>query len=184
MRITNIFIACIVTLTYNADAKLSSLAEPGHWNDPDMLEVGSKSLNPTECKAHFSIWCMLAAPLITGNDLTKMNKAIRDILTAHELIAISQDQFGKKCTRVNNENGLQVWQKPLNDGLVEKNSTINAKTLSQTHTDPRAKTGLMIRETENPASLFVLICTTPAKGVSLQWRDGFENTCNKNNYGK
>jgi alpha-galactosidase len=97
---------------------LAPYAGPGHWNDPDMLEVGNRSLNPTECRSHFSMWCMLAAPLIAGNNISTMDESIRAILTAPELIAIDQDLLGKQGTRIRNENGLQVWQKPLSDGSI------------------------------------------------------------------
>ena len=100
------------------NANLAPFAGPGHWNDPDMLEVGNHSLNTTECRAHFSMWCMLAAPLMAGNSLSTMNDTIRDILTAPELIAIDQDPLGVQGTRIRDVNGLQVWQKPLNDGSI------------------------------------------------------------------
>ncbi|OFY69778.1 MAG: hypothetical protein A2Y71_10110 [Bacteroidetes bacterium RBG_13_42_15] len=100
------------------NVNLAPFAGPGHWNDPDMLEVGNKALNYTECRAHFSMWCMLAAPLIAGNNISTMNDTIRDILTAPEIIAINQDKLGKQGTRIRNENGLQVWQKPLSDGSI------------------------------------------------------------------
>jgi alpha-galactosidase len=100
------------------NATLAPFAGPGHWNDPDMLEVGNKALTPTECRAHFAMWCMIAAPLIAGNNISTMNDTIRDILTAPEIIAIDQDELGVQGTRIRNENGLQVWQKPLSDGSL------------------------------------------------------------------
>lgn len=100
------------------NVNLAPYAGPGHWNDPDMLEVGNHALNPTECRAHFSMWCMIAAPLIAGNNISTMNDTIRDILTAPEIIAIDQDKLGIQGTRIRNENGLQVWQKPLSDGSI------------------------------------------------------------------
>jgi alpha-galactosidase len=100
------------------NVNLAPYAGPSHWNDPDMLEVGNKSLNLTESKAHFSMWCMLAAPLIAGNDIATMNDSVQAILTAPEIIAIDQDPLGKQGTRIKNENGLQVWQKPLTDGSI------------------------------------------------------------------
>ena len=100
------------------NANLAPYAGPGHWNDPDMLEVGNKALTPTECRSHFAMWCMLAAPLIAGNNISTMNDTIRDILTAPEIIAIDQDPMGVQGTRLRNDAGLQVWQKPLNDGSV------------------------------------------------------------------
>ena len=100
------------------NANLAPYAGPGHWNDPDMLEVGNSALTPVECRSHFSMWCMLAAPLIAGNNIATMNDTIRDILTAPELIAIDQDPLGAQGTRLRDDNGLQVWQKPLADGSV------------------------------------------------------------------
>ncbi len=97
---------------------LAQYAGPGHWNDPDMLEVGNWALNPTECRSHFSMWCMLAAPLIAGNNIATMNNTIRDILTAPEIIAVNQDSLGIQGTRIRNDNGLQVWRKSLSDSSV------------------------------------------------------------------
>ena len=98
------------------NANLAPFAGPGHWNDPDMLEVGNYGLNLTECQSHFSMWCMLAAPLMAGNDISTMNDSIRDILTAPEIIAIDQDPLGLQGVRIRKDGGLQVWLKPLNDG--------------------------------------------------------------------
>ncbi len=100
------------------NANLAPFAGPGHWNDPDMLEVGNKSLTPAECRSHFAMWCMLAAPLIAGNNISTMNDTIKNILTAPEIIAIDQDSLGIQGTRIRNKSGLQVWQKPLKDGSV------------------------------------------------------------------
>lgn len=97
---------------------LAPYAGPGHWNDPDMLEVGNKSLTPSECRSHFAMWCMLAAPLIAGNNISTMNDTVKEILTAPEIIAIDQDSLGIQGTRIRNNAGLQVWQKPLKDGSI------------------------------------------------------------------
>ena len=83
-----------------------------------MLEIGNKALTPIECRSHFTMWCMLAAPLIAGNKISTMNDTIRDILTAPEIIAIDQDPLGIQGTRIRNNSGLQVWQKPLKDGSI------------------------------------------------------------------
>jgi len=72
---------------------LRKYAGPGHWNDPDMLEVGN-GMTTSEDRTHFSMWCMLAAPLIAGNDLRKMSKTTLDILTNREVIAVDQDSLG------------------------------------------------------------------------------------------
>ncbi len=100
------------------NANLAPYAGPGHWNDPDMLEVGNNALTPTECRSHFAMWCMLAAPLIAGNNISTMNNTISDILTAPEIIAIDQDPLGVQGTRIRNDTGLQIWQKPLNDSSI------------------------------------------------------------------
>ena len=106
------------TVILEQSVNLAPFAGPGHWNDPDMLEVGNSGLTLTESISHFSMWCMLAAPLIAGNDISTMNNNIKDILTAPELIAIDQDSLGLQATRIRNAGGLQVWQKPLNDGSI------------------------------------------------------------------
>src|SRR4051812_42101046 len=95
---------------------LESYAGPGHWNDPDMLEVGNGVLNMTESRAHFSMWCILAAPLIAGNDIRSMTREVHDILTDAEAIAIDQDPLGQQGKRVRTRNGLEVWVKQLADG--------------------------------------------------------------------
>ena len=91
-------------------------AAPGHWNDPDMLEVGN-GMTTTEDRAHFSMWAMLAAPLIAGNDARNMSKETRAILTNKEVIAVDQDALGVQSFSAITEDGLEVWVKPLsNDG--------------------------------------------------------------------
>jgi len=95
---------------------LESYAGPGHWNDPDMLEVGNGGLNNTENRAHFSMWCLLAAPLMAGNDIRSMSNDIRDILTNKEVIAIDQDPLGRQGRRVKRSEGLEVWARQLADG--------------------------------------------------------------------
>jgi len=95
---------------------LQSYAGPGHWNDPDMLEVGNGGMNVTEYRAHFSMWCLLAAPLMAGNDIRGMSADIHDILTNKEAIAIDQDPLGREGRRVKRADGLEVWAKQLADG--------------------------------------------------------------------
>jgi alpha-galactosidase len=95
---------------------LRSYAGPGHWNDPDMLEVGVGKLTTSENRAHFSMWCMLAAPLITGNDLRNMPKEVHDILTNRLVISVNQDPLGIQGMRYKTENGFETWLKPLSDG--------------------------------------------------------------------
>jgi alpha-galactosidase len=95
---------------------LETYAGPGHWNDPDMLEVGNGGMTETEYRSHFSFWCLLAAPLMAGNDLRAMTPATRDILTNGEVIAIDQDPLGKQGFRVRDDGDLEVWARPLADG--------------------------------------------------------------------
>ncbi|MGZ7065070.1 MAG: alpha-galactosidase [Candidatus Aminicenantales bacterium] len=95
---------------------LEAYSGPGHWNDPDMLEVGNGGMTDTEYRTHFSFWCLLAAPLMAGNDLRSMKPATRDILTNKEVIAVNQDPLGKQASRVRDEGDLEVWARPLADG--------------------------------------------------------------------
>jgi alpha-galactosidase len=95
---------------------LESYAGPGHWNDPDMLEVGNGGMTTAEYRAHFSLWAILAAPLIAGNDLRDMKPEIREILTHKEVIAVDQDPAGNEGRRVRKNGNVEVWSKVLQDG--------------------------------------------------------------------
>ncbi len=89
-------------------------AGPGHWNDPDMMEVGN-GMSESEDRAHFSMWAMLAAPLIAGNDLRTMSEATRSILTNDEVIAVDQDPLGIQGFKYSVDRDLEIWFKPLED---------------------------------------------------------------------
>ena len=95
---------------------LRTYAGPGHWNDPDMLEVGNGGMKVNEDRAHFSMWCMLAAPLIAGNDLTSMSEETQAILTNKEAIAIDQDPLGIQSFKFSSRDSLETWFKPLENG--------------------------------------------------------------------
>lgn len=95
---------------------LARFAGPGHWNDPDMLEVGNGHMSADEYRTHMSLWCILAAPLISGNDLANMTQETLSILTNPEVVAVNQDPAGKQGYRIWQEGPLQVWVKPLADG--------------------------------------------------------------------
>ena len=95
---------------------LESFAGPGHWNDPDMLEVGNGGMTIPEYRAHFSFWALLAAPLMAGNDIRSMSPEIKEILTNTEVIGINQDRLGREGRRVKKEGELEVWSKSLADG--------------------------------------------------------------------
>jgi len=89
-------------------------AGPGHWNDPDMLEVGN-GMKPNDDKAHFSLWCMLAAPLMAGNDLRKMSDQTRETLTNKDVISLDQDPLGVEAFRFYAFDGIEIWVKPLSN---------------------------------------------------------------------
>ena len=97
----------------DTNAGLAQYASPGHWNDPDMLEVGNGSLTDNQNKAHFGMWAIMAAPLIAGNDLRSMSTSVKTVLTASEVIAVNQDPLGVQGTRVKGKGALEVWQKKL-----------------------------------------------------------------------
>lgn len=95
---------------------LEIYAGPGHWNDPDMLEVGNGELTYDENKAHFSLWCILAAPLMLGNDIRTMSDEEFEIITNKEIIAINQDTLGRQGKKIRDDGDLEVWSKELQDG--------------------------------------------------------------------
>jgi len=105
---------------------------PNHWNDPDMLEVGN-GMSYVEDRSHFSLWCMLAAPLAAGNDLRKMSPQTRQILTNSEMIAIDQDERGIAAFKMAMPDSLELWIKPLKNNemaLCFFNRTGSAKKLN------------------------------------------------------
>jgi len=95
---------------------LESFAGPGHWNDPDMLEVGNGGMSGDEYRAHFALWALLAAPLIAGNDLRDMTPDTKAILTNAEVIAVDQDKLGRQGHRVRRTGDADVWARRLSDG--------------------------------------------------------------------
>jgi alpha-galactosidase len=95
---------------------LEKYAGPGHWNDPDMLEVGNGGMSEDEYRTHMSLWAILAAPLMAGNDLTQMTPYTVELLTNPEVIAVDQDPLGKQGYRVAQEGPFEVWMKPMADG--------------------------------------------------------------------
>lgn len=94
---------------------LRKFAGPGHWNDPDMMEVGN-GMTEAQDRSHFSMWAMLAAPLIAGNDLRNMSETTRKILTNKAVIAVDQDELGVQGFKYSSKNGVEVWFKPLAKG--------------------------------------------------------------------
>ena len=99
-----------------SQSELAPYAAPGHWNDPDMLEVGNGGMTATENRTHFSLWAMIASPLLAGNDLRNMTPETREILTNKDVIAVNQDRLGKGGQRVLKAGDTEVWLKPLDQG--------------------------------------------------------------------
>jgi len=92
-------------------------AGPGHWNDPDMLEIGNGHMTDDEYRTHMSLWALVAAPLLAGNDIRNMSEATKAILLNKEVIAVDQDALGKQASPVKNGD-METWVKPLADGSV------------------------------------------------------------------
>ena len=97
---------------------LAGYAGTGHWNDPDTLEVGNGKLSLAENRSHFSMWTMLAAPLLAGNDLPHMKPEIKAILTNRDVIAIDQDPLGHQARHVYSIGEVEVWSRELKDGAM------------------------------------------------------------------
>jgi len=156
-------------------------AGPGHWNDPDMLEVGNGGMPDTEYRAHFSMWCIVAAPLIAGNDVRAMSPAIHDILTNPEVIAVDQDPAGVQGTRVARTAGdggkLDVWMKPLGFDATTKavalfNRSVSSAPLTVAWTNIGLAAGpATVRDLWARADLGVFtngyVATVPSHGVVL-----------------
>jgi alpha-galactosidase len=106
----------MVHIGFELQPGLEQSARPGHWNDPDMLEIGNGGMTDEEYRTHMSLWCLLAAPLLAGNDLRDMKKEIMDILMNKEVIAVDQDPKGVQGVRVAKDGDREVWEKPLYDG--------------------------------------------------------------------
>jgi alpha-galactosidase len=102
-----------VTEIVDLNEPLWPFAGPGHWNDADMLEVGNGGMTPAEYRSHFSLWAMMASPLMAGNDIARMDESTRSILLNKEVIAIDQDSLGVQGHRVWKEGDAEVWVKPL-----------------------------------------------------------------------
>ena len=95
---------------------LEKFAGPGHWNDPDMLEVGNGGMKRDEYRTHMALWVLLAAPLLAGNDLRNMSPETKELLLNSEVLAVDQDAKGVQGHRVWEEGPLEIWVKPLADG--------------------------------------------------------------------
>jgi len=169
--------------------ELADYAGPGHWNDPDMLEVGNGGMTLEEYRAHFSLWCILAAPLMMGHDVRSMTEEIRQLLTNPDVIAVNQDPLGRQGSKVRDDGEAEVWGKPLADGSaavallnrgqVEARITVSWDELGYASAQPaevrdlwrRADLGRHDRQFSSlvPAHGVVLIKATPLQAaVQLQ----------------
>jgi alpha-galactosidase len=115
-------------------------AGPGHWNDPDMLEVGNGHMTNDEYKTHMSLWALVASPLLAGNDIRDMSAETKAILLNKEVIAIDQDALGKQASPIKNGD-LETWVKPLEDGSVAV-GVVNLGNSSATATVKESDLGL------------------------------------------
>jgi alpha-galactosidase len=155
-------------------AGLAPYAGPGHWNDPDMLEVGNGGMTNEEYRTHMSLWAILAAPLLAGNDLSKMTPDTLAILTDKDVIAIDQDALGKQGTRLSQEGAQEIWTKPLSGGamavgLFNRSTEPQQMTLSLAaiKMDPSAKLHDIWGNQDVTATDGIYATTVPPHGVVL-----------------
>ncbi|PRY36653.1 alpha-galactosidase [Umezawaea tangerina] len=139
-----------VTGILDAQPGWASAAGPGAWNDPDMLEVGN-GLSDTESLAHFSLWALLNAPLIAGNDLRTMSAATRTILTNTEVIAVNQDWGGRQGNRLVDNGNTEIWTKPMANGsvavvLLNRNSGTTTVSTSASQIGLGSASGYSVRD--------------------------------------
>jgi alpha-galactosidase len=153
-------------------------AGPGHWNDPDMLEIGNGGMTTTEYRTHMSLWSMLAAPLLAGHDVRTMPDFTRDILLNAEVIAIDQDPAGIQGTRVRKDGPdgatLEVWKKPLakgvavglfNRGPENAPMTVKWSEVGVTSANPKVRDLWAHRDITNAATEYTV--NVPSHGVVM-----------------
>jgi alpha-galactosidase len=157
-----------------SQAGLSKYAGPGHWNDPDMLEVGNGKMTTDEYKTHMSLWVILASPLLAGNDLSKMTDTDKAILMNKEAIAIDQDPLGKQGDRLYQSADIDIWTKPLSDGRVAVglfNRAWGPRDISVDLADVGFKNGANVRDVWEQQDLGhksgIVTSTVPRHGVAL-----------------
>ncbi|MFE7133801.1 NPCBM/NEW2 domain-containing protein [Streptomyces sp. NPDC057638] len=164
----------VLTL-FKANAALARHAGPGGWNDPDMLEVGNGGMTDTEYRSHFSLWSIMAAPLLIGTDLRKATPAALEILGNREAIAVNQDRLGAQATVVRSANGHWVLAKPLAGGdlaVTLFNETEQTATVSATARElglPR-RAGYLVRDLwarQDAHSAGTISATLPAHATAF-----------------
>jgi alpha-galactosidase len=102
----------------DTQSAIAKWAGPGHWNDPDMLEVGNGGMTPDEYRTHMSLWAMFAAPLLAGNDVRAMSADTRAILLNKDVIAIDQDPLGQQGQLALKRSDVDYWKRQLSGGGV------------------------------------------------------------------
>ena len=102
----------------DANNKYWQIAKPGHWNDPDMLEVGNNGLSYEEQRSQMTMWSIMAAPIMISSDIRKMSNETKELYLNKDMIAINQDSLGVQGHRISDKNGKQVWTKPLKNGDI------------------------------------------------------------------
>jgi hypothetical protein len=127
---------------FDVNVTLASDAKPGAWNDPDMLEVGNGGMTDVQYRSHMSLWAVMAAPLIAGNDIANMSSATKAILMAPEIIAVDQDSLGKQGVLVSNSNNLEVISKTLKGTNVRAVALFNRGNSSANMTVAWSQIGL------------------------------------------
>ena len=153
---------------------LEKHAGPGHWNDPDMLEIGNGGMTADEYRTHMSLWCILAAPLLAGNDLRSASRQTLDILENREVIAVDQDGLGRQGRRVAFTPEYGVWARPLANGaqaVALVNLSDDAATVSVQWKDLGLKGPLHVRDlwahTDRGTQADGFSSKIPAHGVAL-----------------
>ncbi|MFL6352610.1 MAG: glycoside hydrolase family 27 protein [Bryobacteraceae bacterium] len=155
-------------------AEISAYIKPGHWNDPDMLEVGNGGMSNEEYQVHMSLWALLAAPLLAGNDLRNMSESTLAMLTNAEVIAVDQDGAAQPVKRMVQNGNFEVWTRPLQDGSTAIglfNRDTQAKTVSVTWSALGLSGHLKARDLwkheDVPISGDTYTATVPKHGVIL-----------------
>jgi alpha-galactosidase len=153
---------------------LARFAGAGHWNDPDMLEIGNGRMSEDEYRTHMSLWVILAAPLLAGNDLSRMSDADKRILVNADAIAIDQDALGKQGSRLYQSADLDVWTRPMSGGRVAVglfNRSWSLREISVELAQIGFPTGARIRDVWKEKDLGhrtgTFVDTVPKHGVTL-----------------
>ena len=148
---------------------------PGAWNDPDMLEVGNAGLSDGESQAHFSLWALLNAPLIAGNDLRSMSATTRGILTNADVVGVNQDWGGKQGYKLIDNGDREVWLKPMSNGsravvLLNRGGRASSMSVSAAQLGLPAAGSFAVRDLwthTNSTVSGTVSATVPAHGAAM-----------------